>query len=210
MKNFFFRGAILLLLACALLGCLPSCQKESEPSQEGVSYDEARLDEYIKPFAYTDLTVSLSSADALKSEAVWEVLLRSAEVISYPEDAVEYYAEQRRDTYRYYAEKNDWSYEQALEFFGASEESILAEAREMVKGDLVYRYIVKDAGITLSEDEKAAQLDRYVQKFSEDYGYSEDYVTEKMTDLIYDAMLYDKTMEYLIVKNTFITNNENQ
>ncbi len=204
MKQIFFRGALLLFLACALVSCLSSCRTDGETETDGVSYDDALLDESIQPFPYTDLTVTLSSADALKSEAVWEVLLRSAEVISYPEEAVEYYAEQRRDTYRYYAEKNDWSYAQALEFFGASEESILTEAREMVKGDLVYRYIVKDAGITLSEDEKAAQLDRYVKKFSEDYGYTEDYVTENMTELIYDAMLYDKTMEYLIVNNTFV------
>jgi len=204
MKKFLFRTALVLLLAAVLVLSLPACQKDGETAKDGVVYDEERLSEYIAPFAYTGLTVELSSADALKSEAVWHLILSRAEVLSYPEDAVNYYAEQRRDTYRYYAEKNDWSYEQALEFFGVSEEAILAEAREMVKGDLVYRYIVKEAKIVLSDGEKSAQLDRYVKKYAEDYGYSEEYVRENMKDLIYDSMLYDKTMEYLIVNNTFL------
>lgn len=201
MKRIFLLCATLLLLF-GLCSCGEKTE-EAKPSG-GVSYDDARLSEYIAPFAYEGLEIELSSADALKSEAVWELILSRAEVISYPEDAVEYYAEQLRDTYRYYADENDWSYEQALEFFGRSEESILSEAREMVKGDLVYRYIVKDAGISLTEEDKSAQLGRYVAKFAEDYGYTEEYVREQMLDLVYDSMLYDKTMEHLIVKNTFV------
>ena len=204
MKKILFRTALILALCATLLLALPACGKDKETEKGGITYDEERLGEYIAPFSYTGLTVELSSADALKSEAVWELILERAEILSYPEDAVDYYAEQRRDTYRYYAEKNDWSYEQALEFFGVSEEDITKEAKEMVKGDLVYRYIVKDAEITLSEKEKSEQLDRYAEKYAEDYGHTKEYVIENMTDLIYDSMLYDKTMEYLIVNNTFI------
>jgi FKBP-type peptidyl-prolyl cis-trans isomerase (trigger factor) len=204
MKKILFRAALVLALCAVLLLTLPSCGKDEETEKGGISYDEERLSEYVAPFSYTGLTVELSSADDLKSDAVWNLILSRVEILSYPEDAVDYYAEQRRDTYRYYAEKNDWSYEQALEFFGVSEEDITKEAKEMVKGDLVYRYIVKDAGITLSEKEKSEQLDRYAKKYAEDYGYTEEYVIENMSDLIYDSMLYDKTMEYLIVNNTFI------
>ena len=198
------KKSILLLLVFLLLFGAVSCQKKAENGDGGVTYDEARIEEYVKPFSYCGLTVTLSSADSLRSEAVWRAVLDRAEILVYPEDSVAYYAEQKRDTYRYYAEQNGWSYEQALENLSVTEESILSEAREMVKGDLVYRYIVKDAGITLSDGEKAAQFDRYVQKFSEGYGYTEEYVVENMSDLIYDSMLYDKTMEYLIVNNTFI------
>lgn len=204
MKHILFRAISVLVLFSALLLSLPACQKDKEGESGSVVYDEARLSEYIAPFAYTGLTVTLESAEALKSEAVWSQILAKVEILSYPEDAVEYYAEQRRDTYRYYAEKNGWSYEEALSFFGVSEESIVTEAKRMVKGDLVYRYIVKEAKITLSEKEKSEQMDRYVKKYAEDYGYTEDYVREHLLDLIYDSMLYDKTMEYLIVNNTFI------
>ena len=204
MKKLLFRAIPMLLLLATLVLSLPACKKDKESDASGITYDEERLSEYIAPFDYTGLTVTLERADERKSDAVWSMILAQAEILSYPEDAIEYYAEQRRDTYRYYAEKNDWSYEQTLEFFGVSEESIVEEAEELVKGDLVYRYIVKDAKISLSEKEKSEQLDRYVQKYAEDYGYTEDYVRENMTDLIYDSMLYDKTMEYLIVNNTFI------
>ena len=206
MKRTLFRIPLCLFLILSLLTGLFACgatEEEKKPSS-GVYYDDARLSEYIAPFAYEGLTVELSSADALKSEAVWALILSRAEILSYPEDAVAYYAEQIRDTYRYYAKENDWSYERTLEFFGRNEESILSEAREMVKGDLAYRYIVKDAGISLSDEDKSAQLDRYVAKLAADYGYTEDYVREQMLELVYDSMLYDKTMEHLMMKNTFV------
>lgn len=192
-----------LLLFPLLLATLTACQKDEQDTAQSITYDDATLSEYISPFVYTGRTVELP-AGALKSETVWATILESVEIKAYPEGAVEYYAEGRRDTYRYYAEKNDWSYEETLTFFGASEESIVAEARELVKGDLAYRYVVKDAGISLSESEKSAQLDRYVKKIAADYGYTEDYVAENLTDLVYETMLYDKTMEYLIVNNTFV------
>ena len=199
------KRIFLLCLALLLALGLVSCTKEEKAKPSGgIRYDDARLSEYIAPFAYEGLRVELSSAEALKSEAVWELILSQVEILSYPEDAVTYYAEQIRGTYRYYAKENDWSYERTLEFFGRSEESILSEAREMVRGDLAYRYIVKDAGISLTEADKSAQLDRYVAKFAADYGYTEDYVREEMLELVYDSMLYDKTMEHLIVKNTFV------
>ena len=198
------KRIFLLCLVLLLSFGLVSCRKDSENSAESVTFDEENIEEYVKPFAYTGLTVELSSADSLRSEAVWRAVLDHAEILAYPEDLVAYYVEQGRDTYRYYAEENDWSYEQTLEFFSVTEEKILEEARQMVKGDLVYRYIVKNAEISLSDEEKTAQFDRYVQKFSEGYGYAEEYVVENMSELIYDSMLYDKTMEYLIVNNTFV------
>ena len=204
MKQAILRYAILFLLLALPLSVL-GCSREQEPSREGVRYDEARIEEYVRLETYEGLTVSLPDANATKGEAIWQELLAKAQVLSYPEEALSYYEEQRRETYRYYAKKNDWSYEETLSFFGVTEEEIQNEAKNMVKGDLVFRYIVKQAKISLTEEDKAAQLDRYVQKYAKDYGYSEEYIRQNMLELIYDSMLYDKTMEYLIVHNTFIT-----
>jgi hypothetical protein len=55
----------------------------------------------------------------------------------------------------------------------------------------------------LTEAEKASLFDRYASAFSEQYGYELSDVKESMVDLVYESMLYDKTMEYLIVHNTF-------
>lgn len=193
--------ALILLLTTALL--LLSCSKEEAQNENAPSYDEAKLGSYLSLDGYTGLTVSLH-ANETKGEAVWKEVLSRASILTYPEDAVAYYLAQKKETYQYYAEKNGWSYEEALAFFGVTNDTIQAEAKEMVKGDLVYRFIVKDAGIEVTEQEKATLLDRYVKKYAEDYGHTEEYIREHMTELIYDSMLYDKTMEYLIVNNSFV------
>ena len=51
---------------------------------------------------------------------------------------------------------------------------------------------------------RGPDAEKAAQKIAADYGYTEDYVAENLTDLIYETMLYDKTMEYLIVNNTFV------
>ena len=73
----------------------------------------------------------------------------------------------------------------------------------MVKEDLVYEYIRVDADIVLTEQEKTSLFDRYAERFSEQYGYALSDVKDSMAELVYEAMLYDKTIEYLIVHNTF-------
>lgn len=192
-------GLLAALFAVSLVGCAP------EPKNEigHPVYDDALLADSVRVASYEGLVIPLEEGES-KSEAVWRVILAGTEVLSYPDEAVSYYAEQSRETYRYYAEKNNWSYEDTLARLGTSEEAILADAREMVKGDLTYRYIVKEANISLSEEEVTRLFDRYAEKFSEDYGKEIDDVKESMSDLIRESMLYDKTMEYLILRNTFV------
>ena len=48
-------------------------------------------------------------------------------------------------------------------------------------------------------------LDKYVEKYVTNYGYSEDYVRKNLIEEIYKSMIYDKMIEYLVLKNTFIT-----
>ncbi|MBQ9087108.1 MAG: hypothetical protein IJY47_08000 [Clostridia bacterium] len=200
------------LLLCLLLGCLCSCQKD-EPEEEAVltaiDYDVVEdWSEYVLLSQYTGLEICLQQEADSKSEQVWKTVLGQAEILHYPEEQVSYYAAQTRATYRYYAQQNGWSLEETMEKLGVTEESILAEARDMVKGDLVYRYIVADAGIALTEEEKASLFDRYARQYAETYGYELSYVTASLSELVYDSMLYDKTMEYLIVNNTFVVSAE--
>ena len=193
-------AAIMLICVLLLAGC--GARKDAQPL-ERPTYENAVLSELVRLDAYEGLEISLPEGTS-KSEAVWQTILQRTEILSYPEDAVNYYAEQTRETYRYYAKKHDWSYEETLEKLGVTEEEILEEARGMVKSDLVYRYIVADAKITLTEEDKARLLDRYAEKFANDYGKTVEEVKETMLDLILESMLYDKTMEHLILRNTFV------
>ena len=61
--------------------------------------------------------------------------------------------------------------------------------------------MVEDAGIVLSESERIAHYDRYADRYVEKYGFDRAYVDEKLRDEVYDSMLFDKTMEYLLLHN---------
>lgn len=201
-----------VLLLCLLSTMLLSCKKEEpEESSRPAAMDYSQIEDfssYVSLSQYTDLEISLESESDVKSQRVWEAVLGSAEILRYPEEQVSYYVAQTMATYRYYAEKNGWSLEETMDKLGVSEESVRAEAREMVKGDLVYHYIVADAGIVLTEEEKATLFDRYARRYAESYGYEVSYVTENLSHLVYDSMLYDKTMEYLILHNRFTVSSE--
>ena len=81
-----------------------------------------------------------------------------------------------------------------------------AEAKRLVKKDLIFEAIRRREDITLTEEEKSKFFDKYVEKYAESYGYSEDYVREELSELVYESMLYDKTVEFLIINNSFIEN----
>ena len=203
-RNRCIRMVALALCALACLGVLCACATDGEEAlTERVFFDTDRIADYVRLDRYTDLTILLERADDSRSEAVWDALLERAEILSMPEEQLNYYAEQTRSAYRHYAEEHDLDYPAVLAHFETSEEQILEEAEQMVKGDLVYHYILVDTGLALTEEEKENLFDRYAAKFAADYGYTKDYVKESMGELVYDAMLYDKTTQYLMDRNTF-------
>ncbi len=196
--------AVLLLAACLAVCCLTACGTETnDQNAETMPPYEEEASALVRLETYIGLTVQKTDESTSKSEAIWQAILDRAEITAYPEAQVNYYAGQIQSRYRHYAEQKDMKYEDLLDTLSVTEESILNEAREMVKGDLVYRYIVKDAEIVLTSEEKSKHFARYQSKFAADYGYTEEYVAEHMTEELYDAMLYDKTMEYLVLHNTY-------
>ena len=94
-------------------------------------------------------------------------------------------------------------YEEMLDELGEDNITMKSEARRLVKQDMILELIRKKEGITLSDAEKNDYFDMYVSRYAERYGYSESYVREELTDLVYESMLYDKTIEFLIINNTF-------
>ena len=196
------------VLACvAVLTLLAGCKEGGDAETEQVTYsgmpeyDVANIEKYIKPFSYTGLTVYRKNSETA-AEALWAEVAASAEVISYPAEQLEYYVEQERAKYRYYASREDIAYDDLLESLGVTEESILDTARGFVKDDLVLAYIVYKAEISLSDEEKDTHMDKYAEKLSEVYGYESGYIKANMSEQVYDAMLYDKAMEYLLLNNT--------
>ena len=208
-----------LLFVCAFcLSVFAGCKKDDVTVDDGtdngsdntapkLDYSQINIDEYVKSVSYKGLTLTVNGEGASKETAIWEALLGAAVIEKYPESAVEYYFAQTKDYYMFIANNDPEAYKLLLKSRNMTEEDLVAEARELVKKDLVYLYIVEKEGIAITEDEKQSLFDRYVAAYVSEYGYSAEYVKANMSELIYDSMLYDKTLEFLILNNTFTVDN---
>ena len=190
---------LIFLVSALLLGCADKCEDDGAK----LDYSQFELAEYIKLGEYKDMEIALDSESASRSEAVWKTVVDNAEVIKYPELPLEYYIAQTQKQYGIYAEEGNMEYSELLESMGLTEADIEDKAKRLVKEDLVGLAIRKAEGIELSDEERTKHLDRYVENYVTHYGYSEDYVLKNLIDDVYDSMLYDKMLEFLMLKNTF-------
>lgn len=207
-KNIISSFLILAIILCMSIFFLSSCKDEKNENDAPIVTDSSaylslELSEYISVEKYTDLDVTVKDGKD-KATLLMKAISDSATVIKYPEEQVNYYYEETRKMYLDLASGDEDRYEEILNEQNVTEESMLEDARNMVKNDLIFYYIVKDADITLTEEEKSSLYEQYVDYYVDTYKYSESYVKENMSSLIYDSMLYDKTMEYLILNNNFI------
>lgn len=231
MKNIFriFTSVCSLLLALSMLICISACDEETvqgeatsgdtEPVTETeaqteafteLNYDGIDFSEYVLEVRYKELDVALKKADDSKEEALWEAIIATARIESYPEEKVDYFFRQTKDAYMYLVNGNEEDYLLLLKNRGTDENKMREEARSLVKKDLIYYYIVEAEGITVTDKEKAELFEKYVEKYVSAYGYNREYVKENMTEMIYDSMLYDKTMEFLIKENNFSVDTDNE
>lgn len=203
--------AFLAALAVLLL-VLGACNKDGDTSaettvtekiSEPMDISSLDLSLYIKLGEYKGIEISLNS-DTSRGDAVWKKVLEGTEVIQYPEEQVKYYFEGTVAQYEYLAKKGNNTYENIISELGVTEEMMMEEARELTKEDLVLHALIKAENITLTDEDKQNNFERYAKKFVEDYGYGEEYVRENMSEQIYDTMLFDKTIEKLITMNTFV------
>lgn len=131
-------------------------------------------------------------------EKLWVEIVANATLIEYPEDQVKYYYQQNRSFYEYYAKQYGTTYEGLLSKMGLTDADLLEDAKKLVREDLVHYAILKAEGINLSDAECEEKLDVYINRYVEQFGYTEKEVREKLLDSIYDAMLYDKLQETLV------------
>ena len=199
MKNTLKITALLLVFLLGIsLFC--SCKKDNEPSAP--TYSAAEINEYVRLGEYKNITVGAENNESAPNVALWNKIVSNAEVLKYPEPAVEYYKVQAEHRYEYLAKEGSMSYDELLASLGVTEADILDEARDYVKSDLVRLAIIEAEGLHLTDDEKTRLFDKYADKFAELYGYSAEYVRKNLADEIYDAMQYDKMMEFLMLNNT--------
>ena len=200
----FFR-ALCVLIALSFAFCTVGCSdKDSDNDGENIlAYENVDISDVVRLGEYKGLTVVLLDGED-EAQAIWRVIGESSEILEYPEEQVNYYFSQSRTRVEYYSSVNKVSYEDALASFGYTEESMLQEAKALVASDLLEIAIRKDAGISLTDDEKERFFDKYAEKYAYDWGYNLSYVKDSLKEEVYDLMLYDKTSEYLVKNNTFV------
>lgn len=197
-------GTFLLFLICVCLFCACTYTRSPEQSAKKTDFSSLELSElerYIDIGQYKSL--SLTQGSRGRGESVWEAILGGAEIKEYPEGHVYYYVGQIKEQYGYYAKNAGMSYDDIIKELGVTDGTILKEARDLTKKDIICAIIQKRENITLTDEEKQTHFDRYVAKYVSEYGYGEEYVRANMADEIYDSMLYDKTTEFLILNNSF-------
>lgn len=210
--------AILLVCVTLLSMLLISCNKDKDGKDDApqntfstvqaMDLSSVDISRYVTLGEYRGMSITLRSADEKKSDAVWQRVVENATVKEYPEQQVEYYMSQSRARYEYIAKSRNDTYENVIALLGVTEQTMLEEAKALVRDDLVLCALLKAENISLGEDEKKNNFDRYVKKFVDDYGYGEEYVRQKMSEQIYDAMLFDKVTEKLILINEFVVQGE--
>jgi FKBP-type peptidyl-prolyl cis-trans isomerase (trigger factor) len=191
---------IVSLLFAICITSFSSCKKEDVISVSEMSLEE--LEKSVSLCDYKGLELSLGAQT--KEEALLTYIDENSNIKKYPSGSVEYYSNQLKSQYRYYADQADMKYEEMLDKLGEDNVTINAEAKRLVKKDLIFELIRKKESIVLTEAEKTQFFDRYVKKYAESYKYSEEYVRGELSELVYDSMLYDKTVEFLIINNSFV------
>lgn len=197
----------LLLLLAVCITSLSSCVDKRGVRVADMSLEE--LEECVNICKYKDVEIALGSLES-RGEAIVEYIEINSAIKDYPDGTVNYYAEQLEEQYRYYAQQADMKYEEMLDQLSEDNFTMNAEAKKLVKKDMIFELIRKKEDITLTEEEKNEFFDKYVKKYAEVYKYSEDYVREELRELVYDLMLYDKTVEFLIINNRFVENTAEQ
>ena len=189
-------GILMIFLVFALL---ISCGET-----EYVEITELSLEELaacVDVAEYKGVTFEADGAN--KQDIIKDHLKNESKVKKYPEGAVEYYLEQLKKQYDYYANEAGIEYDALLEELSLSEEKLEKEAEALVFEDMIFAIIQKKENITVTDSDKEKYFDRFVTKYAEIHKYSEDYVRQNLTDEVYQTMLHDKTMEYLIINNIF-------
>lgn len=183
---------------------------ETQTFETEINYDGINAEKYVKSVTYKGLRVTLDDEDASKEDALWRSIYATVEINEYPEEKVKYYFEQTKKAYMHIVGDDEDDYLLLLKNRGITEEIMMEEAREMVKQDLVYRYILAKENIVLTEREKTELFDKYVDKYVIEFNKSHEYIVAKMADYVYESMLYDKTMELLIKSNEFVVEGDTE
>lgn len=136
-----------------------------------------------------------------KLSLMWSQIMETVQVAELPTEQIMYYYTAERSFYEMYAAQNGITYEQLLQYMGATDEELYEYMANRVKQEIVVHSIAKAEGIELTDEDYSKGLAEYAAsrgvsqaELVENYG--EDYIRE--------SLLLDKVIYALGVMNSFI------
>ncbi|WP_099467215.1 trigger factor [Konateibacter massiliensis] len=152
------------------------------------------VDEY-REYIAAQLQESMEAdAESTKQGDIWTTVKENCQITEYPQDLVDKYSEQINTMYSAYAEQMGVTVDEFMSsYVGTSVEDY---AKQVAAEEMIFRMIVKDADLTVSDDifnEKAAEM-------ATTYGYeSGDALVEAYgKEELMDSVLWDVMMDYLV------------
>ena len=160
----------------------------------------AELEECVEIAKYKRITFVFDGTD--EQDVIKNHLKSESKLKKLPDGAVDYYLEQLEAEYKYYAKEAGMKYDELLKQLALTQKDLEEEAKALAFEDVIFAIIQKKENITVTDSDKEKYFDRYVTRYAEIHKYSEEHVRANLKDEVYQTMLYDKTMEYLIINNT--------
>lgn len=149
--------------------------------------------EELRSFVRTKLEKeSRETARETAISSVWAQAVENAEVISYPQQQLDYYYAVQMSQCEYYANAYGMTVEEIMKIMGYTEESLLEDAQAYTKEDLVFYGIAQVEGVSISDEEYAAGLANYASETGATGEELEDYYGK---DYIEECLLWDKLLE---------------
>ena len=164
-------------------------------------YRELKMNELLEKAA--------KNLKADEMDAVWLEVLNAAEVLKYPEAEYNEYLNDFKSYYNDEAVKAGLSLADFLQnSFGMSledyESGAEQYAKDYVKNDLVFRAIVREAGITVSDEEYAQGVTDFFNSYGKQYFDTQEEFEEYCgRDYIESNLLWYDLLEYLVNNNNF-------
>ncbi len=134
-------------------------------------FNYSNVDEFLIAYRSSVEKQHKYEAESQMYTTLWNQIVDSSEVISYPGEEVERLYSQMRITYQDYATSYGIDYDTFIEMYiGMSDEDLMDICRTYVKEDLVMYQLVKELDIELTDE----RYDEELKFYADYYGATED------------------------------------
>ncbi len=178
---------------------IPECTDEYVQKLEGFDFQT------VADFRAALKEDILKEKESRKVQAVWSAFCDTVEIQEYPEAELSAYLTSYKNYYLDLAEDMDMTLAEFLEeYLETDEESFLKEAesyaKELVKNDMIFSFLVQKLEVTLSEEEYAAGLEKYYKNEEGNFSSLEEYVLYYSEENIRRNLTWDKALN-LVIEN---------